>query len=269
MAAPTDGQRVSMDKLDNDLKLILVNSKVPYGIIANFAELNYTSLVEFVEYFPNKEDLKANAPGELDFRTGTNNYDEAMTKRAAIRLAIPWDLEKMTKHTRDAAMTAHGSEQIKLLDNDATLGHVETLWAADHGGIKPDLDKQGNDTLLGTLLKQLSAGPVPVREEKHLVCNLDENLGKVLKGKRGADGILWQIEEEEGLAAVKLEEFEDKVEVHKTSYVMVGKTLPHIPTLSSLNDVSSNSRTGSLAHCWHAGCRGQTWTSSNTPDGRW
>ena len=38
-----------MSSLDEDLRCIMVNAKVPYGVIANFAKLEYASLGDFVE----------------------------------------------------------------------------------------------------------------------------------------------------------------------------------------------------------------------------
>ena len=228
---PSEAEQAALQKLDKDVRLIMVNAKVPYDVIARFADLQYTSLADFVELYSDKAVLAGEAPDELGFKPGSNGYDEGSSKRARIRLSQAWDTAAMTLTTRKKVMTAASNEEVKSLVTDATRSNMEKMWEADHGGKKPPLDRQGSDTLIGLLLKKLSAENVPVLEEKQLVCKLDENIGNVVTSKRAADGTIREVEEEEGIPAAALEEFEAKVETHITSYIMVAKTLPHIPSI--------------------------------------
>ena len=172
----------------------MVNAKVPYGIIAKFANLQYTSLGDFVELYSDKAALKAEAPGELAFQAEENGYDVVSSKRALVRLSQAWETAGMTLQSSKKAMTAATNQQIKFIVTDATRATMETLWEADHGGRKPPLDRQGSDTLIGLLIKKLSAESVPVLEEKQMVCKLDENIGHVVKNKKGLDGTVREVE---------------------------------------------------------------------------
>lgn len=59
---PTVDEQQAMQRLEADLWLILVNSKVPYCIIKNFVGLEYTSFQEFVDIYRDKDALKDDAP---------------------------------------------------------------------------------------------------------------------------------------------------------------------------------------------------------------
>ena len=79
-----------MRKIDDDVRLIFVNAKVPYSIIKGFADLEYASLQEFVKMYKDEDKLKEEAPAELGFSDGSGGYTAATSKRAAIRLSIAW-----------------------------------------------------------------------------------------------------------------------------------------------------------------------------------
>lgn len=236
-AEPTEPQKTSMAKPDEDVRTIMVNHKVPYDIISRFADLEFTSLGDFVEYFVEKENVKQDGPGDLGFADGENGYNAQTSRRAVVRLAQAWETAKAFNDTRRKAMTANDSEQIKLIMNKATRKNMEALWEQSHNGAKPPLDKQVSDTLMGLLMKELSTESVPVLEEKRLVCKIDENLGRVVKERPGPNGTTRQVEEEEGIPATELEGFKSKVDVHITSYLMLCKTPQHIP-----NEILSEKR---------------------------
>ena len=59
-------------------------------------------------------------------------------------------------------MTANGPELNKLIMIQATRESMDKLCAASHNGTVPSLDKEGSDTLMGTLTKQLSTGRIPL-----------------------------------------------------------------------------------------------------------
>ena len=63
------------------------------------------------------------------------------------------------------------------------------------------------------------------------MCRLDENLGRAIKDKRGPDGILRLVTEEESIPSQHVKDFKEKVTAHMTSYIMVCKTMPHRPCI--------------------------------------
>ena len=143
---PTEPERTAMNKLDEDLRCMLVNAKVPYDVIAAFANLEYVSLDDFTDFFSNKEKVKIEGPVELSFASDSNGYTAATSKRAGIRLAQAWDIARATYEVRKSALAASGTDQNKLICTGATREHMENLWSASHGGAVPALDLQGSDT---------------------------------------------------------------------------------------------------------------------------
>ena len=89
----------------------MVNAKVPYGIIANFAKLEYASLGDFVEFFDDKDKTKTEGPAELKFAADTKGYTAETSKRAGIRLAQAWDIARGTYEARKSALAAAGTGQ--------------------------------------------------------------------------------------------------------------------------------------------------------------
>ena len=172
----------------------------------NFADLEYTNFQEFVEMYKDKDALKDESPGELGFPASSNGFDAASSKRAAVRLSVAWGTAKAINDSRVAALTAHGNDQVKTLTTIPVRSNMETLWDIDHNQVKPSLEEQGSDTLIGLLIKKLSAESVPVLEEKHLVCKLDEDLGHTVKTKRGKGGAFWVVDEEKAIPSAKLDE---------------------------------------------------------------
>ena len=107
--------------------------------------------------------LKEEAPAELGFSDASAWYTAATSKRVAIRLSIAWGTAKAIYDARVTALTAYGNEQIKMIVSKPVRGSMELLWATDHNNnIKQALDKQGSDTLLGILIKELPQENVPV-----------------------------------------------------------------------------------------------------------
>ena len=227
--APSAGQSNVSCRIDEDVRNIMVDAKVPYDIVCRFAQLGYSSLADFVELYDDKPSLKSGAPAELEFGPGKNGYDERSSKRAGIRLAQAWETSEITLKARKEAMTAQGAAQLKIIVSKPVRVNMEKMWANCHDNIKPPLDAQGSDTLLGLLTKELSSGWVPVLRESQLVSKLDESLGRTTKPARGEGNSSKEVEEEVGIPSSAVEGFEEKVRIHLVSYIMVVKTLPHIP----------------------------------------
>ena len=79
-AGPSETQAAAMAKLDEDIRCVLVNTKVPVDIIVRFADLEYTSLGDFVDFFADKDKVKSDGPAELGFAVDTNGYDAKSSK---------------------------------------------------------------------------------------------------------------------------------------------------------------------------------------------
>lgn len=70
-AEHTEPERTTMHKLHEYLRCILINAKVPYGVIAAFANLEYVSLGDFAQFF---SENKNEGPAELGFVADCNGY---------------------------------------------------------------------------------------------------------------------------------------------------------------------------------------------------
>ena len=67
--------KASVDKLHKDAILVLDSFSVPYSVQAAMAEDGYVRLSDLADRYSDSKEVRADAPRELGFKDGENNFD--------------------------------------------------------------------------------------------------------------------------------------------------------------------------------------------------
>eukprot|EP00971_Amphidinium_carterae_P220993 4387540-Amphidinium_carterae.1 len=194
---PTEEEALAHRDLDEDVQATMRNYRVPYVVWGMLARDGYTTLLDVADRWISKLDCREKAGKDYGIQNGENGFDAKTAQRAIIRLAQATEEARMrvTKRSKILAEPASAAAAKAILETMSRHG-LEDAYAARNGGIKPPLQDQGSDTLLGHLFKAVQGGHLPFIEAKQVVPYLpDADLG-VLKLRTRSTNLESMVREE-------------------------------------------------------------------------
>eukprot|EP00971_Amphidinium_carterae_P286142 5681609-Amphidinium_carterae.1 len=181
-APPTEAESAAFKDLDDDVQATLRNYRVPYVVWGMLAQDGYTTLLDVADHWVSKAECRDKAGSDYGIKDGANGFDSKTAQRAIIRLAQATEEARLRVAKRSKILAGPSSEAAAKAILETLSRHgLEEAYASRNAGVKPPLQDQGSDTLLGHLFKGVQAGQLPFIEAKQVVPYLpDADLG-VLK----------------------------------------------------------------------------------------
>lgn len=189
-----DRFKPEVDKLHKDAALIMDSFSVPYSVQAAMASDGYVRLSDLADRYSDSKEARTDAPKELGFAPGTNNFDDKSSKFVAMRLAQAIDRAKSSSSTlwQSPSKGATGPfNNIGALSpsNLTELGPgvrdtLQELWKQRTGDRPPELSEQGSDAFILAFMKLASKGEIGYFPQKHITSKLPDPEDIVPQDKR-------------------------------------------------------------------------------------
>jgi hypothetical protein len=230
-----------LEKLHKQCRRILDLKMVPYFIQAQLARGDYCSVEDLADRWDTPEVARRESPKQLKYEPGDNNYDDASSSLAAMRL---YQAVKMAKsytpgspgHTGGPA-GASGPDIDPLCDRQ----QLESQFTLSFG-FKPQLIDQGSDSLLKRQFRSCQRGEIGYLHVKQIVSFLPDSDERPQKRQRKSviSGVLVEEEEEERQHPTTLKQLEHAHKVFTITLLMCTVAFPQFPkfdvTYSDLED---------------------------------
>jgi hypothetical protein len=153
---------------------------VPYFLQAQLAKGDYCSVEDLADRWDTPEKARQESPKELKYEAGDNNYDDASSKLAAMRL---YQAVKMAKSFTPGS-PAHGTGLTGAsgpdIDPLCDRQQLESQFTLSFG-FKPQLIDQGSDSLLKKQFRFCQRGEVGYLQIKQIVSFLPDSDERPLK----------------------------------------------------------------------------------------
>lgn len=228
-----------LELLHKQTRTLFDYKKVPYFIQANFAKEKYCSVEDLADRWDTAEEARKQAPAELHFKDGKNDYDAQESKLAAMRL---YRAAKMAKGAPSPASTSGlglviGSSEGRspCLSSDSTCerSYLELQFQALRK-IKPQLEDQGSESLMRRQFAFCKKGEIGFIQVKHVVSylpDLDERQNKRQR-KSLVSGFLVEEDDEERSYPTTFKQMEHLHKVFYTNLLMCTSAFPQFKQLS-------------------------------------
>ena len=222
---------------------------VPYFIQAQFSEGKYFSVEDVADRWNTPEDARQQAPAELKFRDGENDYDSKESKLAAMRLYQAIKMAKLATQGPGSPSSTSGLDvgrgmpggMVSLSsDSSCERSHLELQFMALYR-VKPSLEDQGSDSLLRRQFSFCKRGEVGFIQVKHIVSYLPELDERQNKRQRKSlvSGFLIEEDDEERSYPTTFKQMEHLHKVFYTNLLMCIAAFPQYQKLAvSLEEVS-------------------------------
>jgi len=185
----TAAQLTATAALAPDVKVLLISYKVPWFIQGALAADGYTSMDDLADRWTSKEHCREHAATDYAFADSQNGFDARTSLRASIKLAQATEDARTRVKQHTALLSAPGSSGAKDIITAAVRESLECTYASKNLNIKPPLEEQGSDTLLGIQFKDIQNSRLGYRELRAIVPYLpDANLCLVRRTVRSASG---------------------------------------------------------------------------------
>jgi hypothetical protein len=193
---------------------------VPWYIIAQLAEDNWTTMRKLGHRFNDDADIDATAPVEFTY----GSWDGHQATKRKITFAIKEAVRdaKTIARLRTEAI-AIGDLQPHLVMVPGQRESMERAYQVNCNGDKPRLDHQGSDHFLGQLWKDLNKGSLGTYSNKEITAKIPDEatfLHSVKIKTRSRDGTMKEHDHEERNAPGTWDAWKKQMQVFCTSLLM-------------------------------------------------
>lgn len=204
-APPTEGQTLAIAGLDDDVSTFYKNIRVPWKVQALMCGLQYTTMIDVAERWPDKTELRRTGARVLGLVTGEGDgvrqlgFSEEDITRALMQLGVAADDAKRRVAQYHGMLAGTSTASASALITRPVRKSLETAFE-DCEQQKPSLDKQGYTNFLGQFFKHVAEGYQPLYQLRSVVPFLprpEHKVTKYAKRRRRNDGAVMEYETEE------------------------------------------------------------------------
>ena len=217
-------------RLHKQCRTILDLKMVPYFIQASLAQGHYLSVEDIADRWDTPEQARQLGPKELKFEAGQNDYDDATSKLAAMKLYQAVKMAKSFTPTSPSRIVGSSGTSGPDIDPLCDRQQLESQFSLAFG-FKPQLIDQGSDSILKRQFRFCQKGEVGYLHTKQIVSFLPDTEERPQKRQRKSvvSGLLVEEEEEERQHPTTLKQLEHVHKVFTINLLMCTVAFPQFP----------------------------------------
>jgi hypothetical protein len=199
---------------------LLKSNLVPWYIIAQLADDNWTTMRKLGHRFNDDADIDATAPVEFKYGSWDGHHARKRKITFAIKEAVR-DAKTIAKLRTEAI--AIGDMQPHLVMVPGQRESMERAYQVNCHGEKPRLDHQGSDHLMGLMWRNLNKGSLGTYSNKEITSKIPDEatfLHSVKTKMRSQDGTMKEYDHEERDVPDTWDAWKRQMQVFRTTLLM-------------------------------------------------